>query len=114
MIDNEIDFDEEHANNPMTKRDYKALSRKLNLLVRHTQVFSTSKFDYMQQAHMESEKALFETSASLISDTTVKVDAAFKEVKPATAKVDVILKEVIESLNKKLDAIINDVKEILT
>lgn len=102
FVDEESDLDEEKADNPMTKRDYKVLSRKVNLLVLHTQVFSTYKFQCMQEAHMGIEKTLFKTSAKLVLDTTTKVDEAVHEVKQATTKVDVVLKEVTHSMKKKL------------
>lgn len=88
LIDDDSDLDEEHVNDSMTKRDYKALSRKMNMLVRHTEVFSTSMFEHLLHIHESSVKYLlseskrvFEEHRMLVKTTNEKLEATLKEMK---------------------------------
>lgn len=107
LIDDENDLDEEHVNDLMTRRDYKALNRKMNMLVPHTQVFSTSKFENMMKVHEAPVKTFRSKSKILVNEEE-------KLVKAKTKKIDVAIIEVKEATNAKIDVVIKEVKEIYT
>ncbi|CAH1428049.1 unnamed protein product [Lactuca virosa] len=88
LIDDESDLDEESTNNPMTRTDYKALIRKMNMLVYQTELFSNSKLQHMMTINESTVKTLLfeskrlsEENEKIMHDTTTKVDAVLNEVK---------------------------------
>ncbi|CAH1427816.1 unnamed protein product [Lactuca virosa] len=88
LVDDESVLDEENENNSMMKRDYNALSKKMNMLVRHSEIFSTCKFEHMMTVHesmvktlLFESKILFEEHEKLVTATNVKMDVALNDVK---------------------------------
>lgn len=80
--------DKETMNQYMTGKDYKALSRKLNMIVRHGEAFYSSNFQNMMLAHeatiktlFSESKHLFEKNENVVKDNVMKMETSLQEVK---------------------------------
>lgn len=86
LLDDESESDEETINLPKTRKDYKALNCKLNMLFCHP--FLTSNFYNMMLAHeasvetfLSQSKQLSEENKKVVKESVMMLESALQEVK---------------------------------
>ncbi|CAH1413370.1 unnamed protein product [Lactuca virosa] len=86
LLDDESDSDEETMNMPFTRKYYRALNQKINMLVSHGEAFSISNFQNIMIVHeatvkilLYESKRLCEENEKLVKEHATKMEATINE-----------------------------------
>lgn len=87
LLDDESKLYEENYNMQMTRKNYGSLTRKLNILIRYDEAFSTSKCSNIMTVHEATVKKFLSESTHLLSkneklvkDHVVKMEATLNKM----------------------------------